>query len=75
MNAIEIAGEIDKSGNLLLKKPLSIKNKQVKVIILFEEEDVDDKLWLKSLTHNPSFNFLKEEPEIYSKTDGKPFND
>lgn len=47
MNAIEVNGEIDKKGNLLLKRVLPIKDKQVKVIILVEEEtDYDDKLWL-----------------------------
>jgi phenylalanyl-tRNA synthetase alpha chain len=30
---------------------------------------------LKSISSNPAFDFLKEEPEIYSVTDGIPIND
>lgn len=76
MNAIEVKGKIDKAGNLLLKKTLSVKDKKVKVIILYEEaeEYEEDKLWLKNMANNPSFSFLQDEPDIYSLTDGKPFN-
>ena len=60
----------------MLKKPLSVKDKKVKVIILYREDiSEEEELWLKTIANNPSFNFLQEEPEIYSLTDGKPFND
>jgi len=36
----------------------------------------DDKLWMKAVTSNPAFDFLNEPTEnIYSLTDGEPFND
>jgi hypothetical protein len=30
---------------------------------------------MKSVSNNPAFDFLKNEDDIYSLTDGKPFDD
>jgi hypothetical protein len=77
MKALETTGRIEKSGLLKLDSPLAISGRQkVKVIILYaEEEEIDDSDWLASFKGNPSFAFLKNKKEdIYSLTDGKPFN-
>jgi hypothetical protein len=77
MKAIETSGHIDAKGKLSLKHALKARNKNVKVIILFDEpNDEDDKQLLKYATSNPAFEFLKEpEEDIYSVKDGKPLND
>ncbi|MDX5346549.1 MAG: hypothetical protein LPJ89_06285 [Hymenobacteraceae bacterium] len=78
MKAIETTGKIDNKGNLHLNKPLGLREKQVKVIILVSEEndEADEKLWLTAINNNPSFDFLADEKEdIYTLKDGKPFHD
>lgn len=39
MKAIEIKGKINEQGNLLLDPELSLRNQNVRVIILSEEEE------------------------------------
>jgi hypothetical protein len=78
MRAIEATGQIDNQGNLRLDNPLVMREKKVKVIILVaeENEEIDDNLWLTSITDNPAFEFLHDEQEnIYKLTDGQPFHD
>ena len=75
MKAIETSGTINKSGLLKLDRPLVFHKKQkLKVIILYEEDDrISDDEWLKALSTNPVFDFLKDEKEdIYTLADGKP---
>ncbi len=39
------------------------------------EEDIDESEWLQAAAKNPAFDFLEDPAEdIYSITDGKPFN-
>lgn len=75
--AFEVDGLIDDKKRLLINEPLPIKGpKKVKVLILIEEDDLDEENFYKSLSENPSFNFLKEpEEDIYSIEDGKDFKD
>ena len=78
MKAIETTGIIDEQHRLVLDETLPIAEKsKVRVIILLpEESDIDEKEWLKAATLNPAFDFLKEpEEDIYTREDGKPFND
>ncbi|WP_192822325.1 hypothetical protein [Rufibacter sp. LB8] len=77
MRAIEATGKIDKQGNLRLDNPLLMREKNVKVIILLsDEEEQEEKLWMKAMATNPAFDFLHEaEEDIYKLTDGKPFHD
>ena len=78
MKAIETTGQIDKEGVLRLSKPLTEKDKRVKVIVLVPEgeSEEDEMLWLKAISKNPSFSFLEDSAEdIYSIKDGKPFHD
>ncbi len=76
MKAIEAPGKIDSRGNLKLNKQLRLKKKNVKVIILYpEQEENPEKEWLTAIASNPAFSFLTEKGEnIYSLNDGKPFN-
>ncbi len=77
MKAIERNTVTDKKGYLKLNIPLQMKEKPVKVIILMEENDEEEeKLWMEAISKNPAFDFLKDKKEdIYKLTDGKPFND
>ena len=73
MQALETTGTIDKQGFLHLSKPLIYREKSVKVIVLLpDEEENEEKLWLKATSNNPVFNFLHDENEdIYSLKDGE----
>ena len=79
MKSIEINTKTDKEGHLKINYPLNKKDKKVRVIILLDEQndDIDEeKKWLNSIQSNPAFDFLKEPSEnIYTLTDGEPFND
>ena len=75
MKAIEIQGEINKDGRLILPSNQRFSfSGPVKVILLSpEDENIDEKLWMKSLQQNEAFDFLKDpEEDIYSTNDGKP---
>lgn len=72
MKAIEIKSKTNKKGHLKLDLGLKEADKNVKVLILMEEELNDENDWLKVVSNNPAFDFLKEEEEdIYSLEDGK----
>ncbi|MDX2301478.1 MAG: hypothetical protein NW226_01705 [Microscillaceae bacterium] len=74
MQAIETKGTIDSKGILHIDHPLPFQESEVKVIILYPEDEFSDKSWVESISKNPAFDFLKEkEEEIYSLEDGKPF--
>jgi len=79
MKAIEINTRTDKQGHLKLNYQLNKKDRKVRVIILIDEQsdDIDEeKEWINSIQSNPAFDFLKEPTEnIYSLSDGEPFND
>lgn len=74
MKAIEVKGKIDEQGKLALEHNLSLRNKEVRVIIL-SEEDEEEELWLQSIGNNPAFDFLKDEEDIYTLEDGKPLDE
>ena len=39
-----------------------------------DASDIDEQEWLRSMTSNPTFDFLKDPQEdIYSPDDGRPF--
>jgi hypothetical protein len=78
VKAIETTGTIDAQRQLVLDKQLPIVGPtRVRIIILLSEEtEIDEKEWLQAAVDNPAFDFLKEpEEDIYSSTDGEPFND
>lgn len=43
---------------------------------LLKKVELEEYEWLKAVTRNPTFDFLKEpEEDIYTLADGKPFHD
>jgi len=74
MKAIEVTGRIDEQGKLALDHHLSLRNKDVRVIIL-SEEDEEEEQWLQNIGKNPAFDFLKDEEDIYTLEDGKPIGE
>lgn len=79
MKAIEIVSKTDKKGHLKIDYKLDKSNKDVRVLILLDEdsnEEEEEKLWLNSISTNPAFGFLSEPVEdVYSLDDGEPFKD
>ncbi|HJV77414.1 MAG TPA: hypothetical protein VJ602_03460, partial [Paludibacter sp.] len=67
-----------KHGHLILDYPVNKRERNVRVIILVDDQNDEDEeqIWLKGISSNPAFDFLNEPSEnIYSLTDGEPFND
>lgn len=79
MRAIEIISKTDKSGHLKIDYMLNKSDRNVRILILLEEdsyEQEEEKLWMNSISKNPSFDFLNEPVEdVYSLKDGEPLND
>ncbi|HTW90194.1 MAG TPA: hypothetical protein VMH22_00600 [bacterium] len=76
--AVETTGTVDKEHKLVLDEPLPIEGpSRVRVIILLPDDtDIDEKLWLQAARSNPAFEFLTDPAEdIYTAADGKPFSD
>lgn len=78
MTAVEMTGTVNKDGQLILDGSLPfIGPKRVKIIVLSTPDDeIDEFAWLRAASRNPAFAFLADpEEDIYSITDGQPFND
>ena len=78
MKAIEVQSKTDEHGNLKFDIPLQVKDKKVRVLILFDENEGENTEydWLKSASASPAFDILNEpEEDIYSPEDGEPLND
>lgn len=74
MKAIEIKTHTNQFGNLEINYPLMKKNQNVRVSILLDEEN-EEELWMKSISNNPAFDFLKDEEDIYTLNDGNSIED
>ena len=78
VNAIETTGIVDAQHQLRLDGPLPLPaQSRVRVIVLVPEpEEISEAAWTKAMSANSAFDFLKDAAEdMYSATDGKPFND
>lgn len=77
--AIETTGVLDEAGRLHLDAPLEETVSQaVRVILLFEEdeEDIGERAWLRAVSRNPAFDFLRDPAEdLYTTEDGTPFEE
>ncbi|MBN2551096.1 MAG: hypothetical protein JXB15_18180 [Anaerolineales bacterium] len=76
--AIEVGGTVDENRQLRLDQELPITGpRRVRVIVLFPaEEEPDEREWLYAAARNPAFASLRDaEEDIYSLSDGKPFDD
>lgn len=77
MKAIELFSKKNKEGILKMSYHFNRINKDVKVIILYDDKkDKDEEvLWMKSIKNNSAFNFLMDKVEdVYSFDDGKSFH-
>ncbi len=78
MKALETTGRIDGKNRLVLDDPLPVAAQgTVRVIILLpEESEATEKVWLRAAAASPAFDFLKDpEENIYTLADGRPFTD
>ena len=78
LTAIEVTGTIDEQHQLRLDETLPITGPQrVRVIVLYPlNGERDEAEWLRAAASNPAFADLANSNEdIYSLTDGKPFDD
>lgn len=78
LTAIELTGTIDDQQQLQLDEALPISGpKRVRVIVLYRLDDTwDETDWLRTAARNPAFaDLAAPEEDIYSPTDGKPFDD
>jgi hypothetical protein len=78
LTAIELTGTIDEQHQLRLDEVLPISGPQrVRVILLYPLNDERDEAeWLRAAASNPAFaDLANPEEDIYSLTDGKPFDD
>ena len=77
LTAIETTATISATRQLLLDEDLPENvSAKVRVIVLFAEDDLSEKEWLKAASKNDAFDFLNDEAEdIYTLEDGKPLND
>ena len=77
LTAIETTGTISASHQIDLDEDLPVDApERVRVIVLYDNADVDEKEWLGAASKNSVFDFLNDESEdIYSLADGKPLQD
>ncbi len=76
MKAIEINSKTDKFGYIKIDYKLDQFDKDVRILIFIDDDEDEEKTWLKSISNNPEFDFLNDpEEDIYSLNDGKPLND
>lgn len=78
MRAIEISANTDRSGHLKIDYMLNKADKNVRILILLEDdayEQEEEKLWMNTISNNPSFDFLNDPAEdIYSLKNGEQLN-
>ena len=78
MTAIEMTGRVDEHRQLQLDGLLPTPGPmRVRVIVLYPLNDEGDETeWLRRPQSSPAFDFLSDpEEDIYSLTDGRPFDD
>ncbi len=76
MIAFEAKGIVDSEGFLKVKKPIALRNRKVRVLVLLQEEENDNVEWLQAVSDNFAFAFLDDEAEdIYSLNDGFDLTD
>ena len=79
MRAIEINSKTDKKGHLRFDYKLDKSEKEVRILILLDEDQAesdDDAIWMSSILSNPAFDFLNDPGEdIYTLNDGESFHD
>jgi hypothetical protein len=64
----------DSPAELPVNQPLKISVSTIEANGA-EDDDMHEGAWLRAAAENPSFDFLRDEPNLYHSTDGKPFHD
>lgn len=74
LTAIETTATIGSNRQLLLDDDLpGGASSKVRVIVLFEDDDLSESDWVRAASTNPVFDFLSDQDEdIYTSADGKP---
>lgn len=78
MTAVELLATVDENQQLQFDQPLPIQGPmRVRVIVLYPRtSEIDEIEWLRAATSNAAFYDLQDPAEdIYSSSDGKPFDD
>jgi hypothetical protein len=75
MRALEKKVKANESGVIAINGGELLSNKEVRVIVLLEDEydDISEENLLKLASQNSVFDFFKDEPDIYSINDGVPY--
>ena len=75
MRAIERKVTADENGLVAVNGGALISNKEVRVIVLLDEEtdEISEEEWLKFASQSGAFDFLNDEPDIYTINDGVPY--
>jgi hypothetical protein len=69
MGAIETTGILNTQGQIQLDHPIpQEKDRFVRVILLMSEDELKEKNWLDTVSHNPSFAFLHDPEEVQGVT-------
>lgn len=64
MEAIEIKGKVNEEGKLIIEDLLAIRNKQVRVMLLIENEEEDERdAWIQASIARLSQAYEEDEPE------------
>ena len=76
LTAIETTATIGTSRQLLLDEDLpTAASPKVRVIVLFDDQELNERDWLKATAGNEAFRFLDDESEdIYTLADGRPID-
>jgi hypothetical protein len=76
MKAVELRTRTKEDGSISIEHTGLSGGVLVRILILSEEEEgEEEKLYLKTISRNPAFDFLNEpEEDVYSPKDGKPYN-
>ena len=77
LTAIETTATIGANRQLTLDEDLPENiSAKVRVIVLFDEDDLSEKDWVKAASQNDAFDFMNHDAEgIYTLKDGKPLTD
>jgi hypothetical protein len=75
MKAIEIRTKTEMDGSIRISHSGLKGGVVVRILILSEEdENLEEKNYLETISSNPAFDFLNDPAEnIYSTKDGRPF--
>lgn len=77
MKTIEVLGTLEEGGRVRLDEPVpGSVGDRVRLIVLFGEDEPNEREWLRAAAQGGAFAFLTDSDEdLYTLRDGKPFDD